>query len=252
MGRRSRIALVKLALVVGALAVAALPCALRAAQRIVVPNDRATVGAPWDTFYPFAVPADGFTSQRYQQVYHADQFGALTGPTRLTHIAFRPDENTGGAFGSNVSNLRVKLSTTARLPDALGAQFAFNVGADEAIVHDGPITFVSTDTGNPPAFDVVIPLQSPFDYDPAAGNLLMEVQNFGPSSYVTFLDAQGSFGDSMSRIYTVAGANANSDTANGADQYSIGLVTQFTFVPEPGAASVAAIAPLLLRRTRRP
>ena len=74
------------------------------------------------------------------------------------------------------------LALTTASPNALNATFAANVGADDAVVFGpGPLTISSAFTG-PPAgpkdFDVLIPLDRTFPYDPSQGNLLLDVRVF--------------------------------------------------------------------------
>jgi hypothetical protein len=114
------------------------------------------------------------------------------------------------------------------------------LGADNTIVFSGALSLSSSFTGppgGPKNFDIIINLTTPFLYNPAAGNLLMDVRNFNAGTTTQF-DATGSTtGDAVSRIFT-SGSGVNSPTADFSD--SNGLVTQFTFaaVPEPGTLAL--------------
>src|SRR5437879_3955989 len=108
-----------------------------------------------------------------------------------------------------------------------------------------------TDTGpavGPKDFDICITLMTPFIYDPANGNLLMDVRNTGGGATTQF-DAEETFGDSISRVWNTSSADAtgNPDT--------LALVTQFSFtpvaVPEPSAYVAFAAGALGLLLWRR-
>jgi hypothetical protein len=73
----------------------------------------------------------------------------------------------------------------------------------------------------------VIPLTTPFTYNPANGNLLLDVRNFSGGTTTVF-DAQNTTADPVSRVYTFAGG-VNSATADVVS--TIGLVAQFTLEP---------------------
>jgi hypothetical protein len=112
------------------------------------------------------------------------------------------------------------------------------------MVHSGALLLSSAFTGpqsGPKDFDIVVNLQTPFLYDPGAGNLLLDVRNFG-GGLSTFFDAQLAPGDAVSRVFTgyngVGDVNSPTGTAD-----SVGLVTQFHFqpVPEPSGVLLSAI-----------
>ncbi len=59
---------------------------------VVVPNGDANVEGNSNNGYPFDLGGVGLTSQRYQQVYAADQFSGIpSGGGLITEIVFRPD-----------------------------------------------------------------------------------------------------------------------------------------------------------------
>ena len=222
------------------------------AVSIVVPNDCANVEGNEGNYLPFH--SEEWTNHmRYQQVYEASQFGVLSQPARITHIAFRPDQWGGDAFASTIQDIQINLSTTSGAPDNLSLTFADNVGVDNTVVYSGSLSLSSSDTGGPPRdFDIIIPLQYPFLYDPGAGNMLLDIRIFTPAGTTGF-DAETPEGDSVSRLFSL---DVNSPTGDTSD--SAGLVTQFTAqpIPEPGTLALLAAGALGLlgygwRRKRR-
>ena len=194
------------------------------AQTVVSPNSLATTAGAASNLFPFSPSSiQNVRSLRYQQVYNAGEFSALAGPFVIRQIAFRPNYSSGNAFMGNIASIQINLSTTAKAADQLSPRFSENIGADETIVYSlGPLALSSSDTdlGNAYAFDIVITLTQPFTYDPANGNLLLDVQNFS-GSYATPLDAQKSPTDGVSRVYATD-VNAATGTAD-----TLGLTTQF-------------------------
>jgi hypothetical protein len=89
----------------------------------------------------------------------------------------------------------------------------------------------------PKAFDILINLQTPFLYDPAQGNLLMEVKTSGQSVFTSELDAESTVGDTVSRLYNT------DNNANGTSGFldTVGLVTRFEFAPVPEPSSLVLL-----------
>jgi len=234
------------------------PCV---AQQVVVPNSLASVEGNANSGFPFNLDSFSLTSQRYQEVFAASEFAALTGLADITQIAFRPDASFGAAFSSTLPDIQIDLSTTSMVPDGLSSTFADNIGPDDTVVYArGPLALSSAATGPPGApdnFDILINLTTPFLYDPTAGNLLLDVRNFGAGS-TTQMNAEDTFGDGISSVYTFTG---DVNSAVGDQNNSLGLVAQFTFmpaaVPEPGAlvflagATVFSLGLALRARHRR-
>jgi hypothetical protein len=224
-------------------------CAVLAqAGTIVVPNSLSSAEGNSNNEWPFR------DSQRYQQVYAASQFGS---GGLITQIAFRPDVTFGNAFSMTIANIQIDLSTTSATPDGLSDTFASNVGADDIVVYAGAFAVSTSFTGpasGPKAFDIIINLTTPFFYNPSLGNLLLDVRNFSGASLLacppvfpsctSVLDAQATFGDSISRAFSVPGGGVGSPTLFNKDTW--GLVTQFTVVPEPGSFGMLALSILSL------
>lgn len=207
---------------------------------VVVPNSLATVEGNQNHTIPFSRSAA--FSQRYQQVYAASQFGALSQPHLITRIAFRPDGPQTSAFNTTFAEIQINFSTTSKEPlftstppgpDALTATFADNVGEDDTVVFaKGPLTltssFAAPQTG-PKDFDIVIPLQVPFLYDPTAGNLLLDIRIFSGGFTTSFdMEAFG-LGAPTSRAFSSIDSLSVDDLSGQVDAGA--LVTQFTAVP---------------------
>lgn len=189
-------------------------------------------------------------SMRYQQVFDASEFDSAT---TVTGLRFRPDA-LDGAFSLTLPHIVIRLSTTAHGADALSTDLDDNVGSDATTVASGPLVLSSAFRGPPDGpkdFDILIGFGESFDYDPALGNLLLEVVN-GANVVTALLDAEDSI-DGVSRAYTIDadGPTIAVDT--------LGLVTRFVTtpapVPEPGAwlltgCGVLGIAGLRRRRAR--
>lgn len=169
---------------------------------------------------------------RVQQVYASSEFSALApGGEYITQLAFRPDAEFGLSFNTTLPAVRIDLSTTTATPDALGSIYANNVGADNTIVYGGStgaaLSLSSSCTGltaGPKDFDIIIDLWTPFFYNPADGNLLIDVRNFVENKTTAF-DFQDTSGDSVSRVSSSPG-DLNSASATYVD--TGGLVTKFT------------------------
>ncbi len=214
---------------------------------VVVPNSLAAAEGNSNNAFPFNIDRFGHASMRYQQVFDSSEFSTLSGPSLLTQIAFRPDSSDGSAFSSLLASIQINFSTTAGSPDALSSTFATNVGSDDMVVFNGPLALSSADIAGPGgtrAFDIIINLTTPFLYDPAAGDLLLDVRNFA-GGLTTQFDAHVS-GDSVSRVWV---GNVGSSTGS---PDTLGLVAQFTFesVPEPGTLALLALGLLVVARRR--
>ena len=199
---------------------------------LVVPNEWSTAQGDTGNLFPL------FSAKpmRYQQVFDAGQFARLNpGGGLINRIAFR-GHGPGVPFTGTVPQLQVNLSTTSKAPDGLSSTFAQNVGADDTQVFSGPFQTAVTFNGDPANFEIVINFSTPFYYDPAKGNLLLDVRNLQGGTEVPpndqEMDGSRASGDSVSRVYNYGDANAATagQSGNVDEKDTFGLVTKFNVV----------------------
>jgi TonB family protein len=161
---------------------------------------------------------------------------AFNGPKEITGIAFRRDESNAPTGGlSQLNDVFVTLSVTSKAIGQLDGVFANNLTGQTTTVYSGILRFNwSASAGPARPFDIRIPFQRPFRYDPSLGNLLLDVTviigNSGGSSMFA-LDAAG---DShlMSQVSLESTSPTGWRDATGATR-NVGLVTQFVTGPLP-------------------
>jgi hypothetical protein len=149
------------------------------AATVVVPGG----GAPGDAMSPTPLNYHGASGSENQQIYSSSFF---SGPTTISGVSFRayPGASPGPFSGNSVSvsDLVVKLATTSASPNenagaAPSITFADNLGADVSTVFSGAITLTTAATGaGPQPFDYTVNFSTPFVYNPANGNLVLDFQ----------------------------------------------------------------------------
>lgn len=175
-------------------------------------------------------------SSRLQQVYGRDgfPFGIPPDSGFLIHVIyFRTDESSVPISGSaSFSDVEFRFSTTSREPDGLSTLFSENIGPDETTVFGRGSLNLNWSQGS---FVTGIPLDRPFLYNPAAGNLLLDMRNYGAGD-IPSLDAFAVFGDSVS---IVGNEEVNSPVG---DAFTHGLATLFWVdivpIPEPSTTAL--------------
>ena len=176
---------------------------------------------------------DNITDQhRVMLVYDASQFTALGGPILITEIAIRPNSAQAGPGSVIEHNLRTFLSTTPMSPATLSTTFADNIGPDYTLVAGQAVPAFTTaylpGPGSTLVFDITVPLETPFRYDPAAGNLLLEFQQ-GPRAPEGSMIFDFVAGDPTVNAVAAVG----SSTADSGQVVGMGFVLQFTVVAVP-------------------
>ena len=242
--KRTKVRRVGFAFLLAAMLGACVTTDLRA-QVVVVPNAQATN----DGNGSGTTVSGGPTSVRAMRIFDASQFAAVSGPSLLTQFAWRPDMNLGQS-GPRFVTLQIYASTTTRSVDGLSMTFADNLGADNTLVFNGTLTWSTANLpgpGNTRQFDIVFPLTTPFLYDPAAGNLLLDTQLSGNGESITLDTVVGN--PTAREIVNPTSSNAVTATFVAPAVQ----VTQFTFVPEPTVAvSVLFGLGLLIAKRKRP
>lgn len=204
------------------------------ADFVVVPNALETVeGESYDIF-PFG-NFWGEPSARFQQVFDASQFADyLATGAFIIQVAFRPEGDGGWGFNFQFQDFVLSLSTTQKKPGQLSTNFSENVGPDEKIVWSGIIqTVCSWPDGRPSGFFLSIPFSyRPFFYQPALGNLLVDIRisTFLNAAETGLLDFTFQSHDAISFCYST-------NVSNGWGRAQLGgLVTQFMTFPPPRLA----------------
>ena len=215
---------------------------------VVAPNQFLQTPGETAFGYPFGiatVPPDS-GSMRYQQVFGASEFGAISqGGGIFSQVGFRIDESFGHFFGTTLPDIQIDLSTTSKAPDGLSATFADNVGTDDrVVVNRGKLQIFSSGPANVGNFSIVMNFTTPFFYNPASGKLLMDVHYYEAprpgfdAQNPGFWDATSVSGDAVSSLYA-RDVSSTIGTAN-----TTGLIAAFTVtpIPEPATLSLLGLA----------
>jgi hypothetical protein len=203
----------------------------------LVANDLAVPDSPGNSVNaaPFMSP-----NMRYQQVYGSGAFSSLTpvGGGWITAIQFRQESGTflPGAYSGS---FELRFSTTTRSVDGLSTTFSDNVGANQQLAFNGTLDYAIPRTGPLGTANPYIMLSTPYFYNPADGNLLMDVTMFSaPVSLLgdpVLFDASNLPSDLSSRVY----AFDRGDPTGIAD--TTALVTGFSINPVPEPSTIALL-----------
>ncbi len=115
----------------------------------------------------------------YHQVYAASQFG--NSPVQIHSLSFAPDPGSNGT-SAVFNNLVIKVGYSDRSPGGLSANLPDNPrGSLTEVLNMSQYTTIINSQGTED-FSLVFQFTTPFCYDPAAGNLLVEIglTNTGP------------------------------------------------------------------------
>jgi hypothetical protein len=137
-------------------------------------------------------------------------------------------------LGQRTATLRIYVSTTSRSVAEMSTTFSENIGTNNTLVFDGTVALSTQNLpgpGNTRQFDIVYPFTTPFLYDPAASNLLVEFQTSSGSGQPW--DAVTA-ADTLVRT-VIAPGSPNAPTGSFTDS----PVRQFTFVA-PALATIRA------------
>ena len=187
-----------------------------------------------------------FPANRYQQLYVASRFA---GPVWIDAMRFENAASVaqGDPTGIVAGTYLVRLGVTPRAENALATSFDANVGGPLATFLSGAV-----------AGGTLRLAGTPFLFDPALGNLLLDVTVVAQIPFSSLgLDFSRSDADGTSRVFNTFPAPFAPSTVR---QDAFGLAATFetrpaAVVPEPGAVVLVAtgIGALgIVRRRRRP
>jgi hypothetical protein len=198
---------------------------------VVVPSSAANTETSGGTAIPFSLSPSSLPSMRYQQIYAASEFGA---GGIINAIRFRRYYGQG-PFTSTVMNISISLGYAATTVATASPAFANNIGPGGSVnVYSGSLVLSSTAAGSTPqAFDVVINLMHNFKYNPAQGNLLLDISLFNAPGSGFYLAATPPGTQTTTTSIVAADVNAPLGTVgySSASPGPYGLVTRFDFVP---------------------
>lgn len=206
---------------------------------IISPNPPRIDGQSQLPFFP-----TGETGSRWQQVYGQQDFSTIAvGGGTITAIWF----NGNVPFERTITNVQIFLSTTAEAPDSLSPVFAENIGFDETLVFGGPLVAQQVN-GADPRFHWRIDLTTPFYYNPALGNLLLDVKKVGPFLHPPFPPPYGiEYSDSgTDRASAAFSSDVNSPTADTVMTRALLTMFSVTPIPEPNSVFLIAVAVALI------
>ncbi len=182
---------------------------------------------------------------REQTIYASTNFP--DGPISIQELHFRPnvtDYMPGSAFSTTIWDLQIILSTSSVQPGGLSPTFNNNTGPDAEAVVSGAATLFSTFTGpdgGPKDFDIIVPLNHPFTYNPAQGNLLVDIQNSSGDA-TSPVDAEYSTNGAASRVVSGSPISSSGVRDDDADVMQI-VYSQFTGTNPPPTSPTILLQP---------
>src|SRR5262245_13492265 len=217
-----------------ALLATALPAATALAQStVVIPAGLVAGAGNSSNAFPWGSSAATFPGLRVQTVYDGSNFTAagITAPIRILRLKWRANDAATSWTGGTFAQATIRCATAAVDHTALSAAFAANVGPNLTTVHSGAVAFLpgaGAGIGLPGTVAVDVALSTPFVYDPALGDLAIDVDCPGGSNFaggtLTPMDVQT--GAAASRVY----ASTNYPASNGIT-LGHGAVVEVVHVP---------------------
>lgn len=180
------------------------------------------IGNPPDPGVGNCFPFGCAYNAEYQQVYTSSNFN---GPITIGGLEFYNTQYNSSSTQLPTGTFTISLSTTQADVNSITGNFAGNLGSDNTQVFSGSIN-QAWEFGN----TLHISLSQAFTYDPAKGNLLVDVLGTDASTPggQTFFDVNSN--GYFARVYCEDGVACDTGSVDGA----YGVVTGFDEVPEPG------------------
>ncbi len=185
------------------------------------------------------------TDIRFQQFYRAANFtGSAPNGGYIKEISFRTDGPLGGSsLAAVLTHVEIHLGYAGGF-NQISREYAKNEGPGYLLVYSGSLQIPATRSGQ---YDVSLVLQTPFYYNPQAGNLMLDYVNFGFGALTgPYMDRT----DLPSETATLYGGRFSFE---GIGVSAGGLITRFSIdaVPEPGSAALFVLGGVILAVVRR-
>lgn len=188
------------------------------AQTVSVPTGTATVEGNASNAYPWG---RGIGGLRMQSVYDSSHFTGqgIGGPITISGLRWRLDASQARTFaGGSYPNVTIRLSTCPFDQAVVSSTFALNRGSDLQTVYNGTVTLLagsSTPPGPGPNL-VSLSLQNPFFYNPASGDLCVEIElpDTGYTGLLTQVDVKTT-NPLASRVYALSSGATTGTVDNG-------------------------------------
>ena len=221
------------------LALAALTSVATAQLTTVLPYGMTNAAGSTSNAFPWGTNASTFPGLKILACYDSSNFTAasISYPILIQGLRWRANDSTASWTGGTYAQGTVSLSTAAVDQSAVtSTSFAANHGPDLAVCYSGPVT-VQPGTGNgvgvPGPWHVGVTFNTPFLYDPSAGDLAIDTDFPGGTNFtggtLTSMDIDGTATALSSRVFgSTLYPNANGITLNH------GIVVEVTYVPAQG------------------
>jgi len=217
-----------------ALLATALPAAPALAQAtVVIPTGLAAAAGNSSNAFPWGTSAATFPGLRVQTLYDSSNFTAagISAPIRILRLKWRANDAATSWTGGTFAQATIRLATAAVDHAAVTPSFAANVGADLTTVYSGTVAFLpgtGAGIGLPGTIAVDVALTTPFVYDPALGDLAIDVDCPGGANFAggTLVPMDVQTGAAASRVY----ASTNYPASNGITT-GHGAVVEVVHVP---------------------
>jgi hypothetical protein len=184
---------------------------------------------------------------RGQSITHRSEFDALpVGGAWLTEIRFRPDGIVPAGAVASFGRRQISLSVTQVDPLDISFTFAGNITGTPVVVYNAAWSSTVINP-NPPGvatrpFDFRIPLETPYFYNPAEGNLLIdniwEMPGLGVNGLARFdLDASNVFSEKRDIWSGELGVDSPVSFP-----VRFTSINEYVFIPEPSTFALTALA----------
>lgn len=184
---------------------------------------------------------------RHQGIANRSEFDALpVGGAWLTEIRFRPDGDVPVGEVFSFGRVQFSLSVTQVDPLDISFTFAANITGTPVEVYNAAWSSTAINPNPPGAelrpFDLRFPLETPYFYNPAEGNLLMDViwESPGPGMNNLArldLDQSNAFSDKRDIWSGALGVGSPVSFAG-----TFTSINEYVFVPEPSTFALTAFA----------